>query len=182
MTRRLQSLVVFWNMHICLFRPTHVIFNDALSLKATSLMPALKNARRICVVHTAEQLPFGPFAGGIPGSATSPNETTLLRGVDGIWSVSLAIRDYALKHGNLDTTFHYIHPWTYLDGKTRELPPRYRNWSKQHVGMINPSPIKGCPIFIELARRCPQFRFATWCSWGSTEKVKAQLQELSNIE
>lgn len=56
------------------FSPTHIISNDGLSMEATSAreMPNL-NVCRIGVIHTAEQLPFGPFAGGMPGDASSLN-------------------------------------------------------------------------------------------------------------
>jgi len=170
------------SMHLYLFRPTHVIFNDSLTMKATSIMPFLKDSLRVCIVHMAEQLPFGPFAGALSGSSCSPAEHNLMRQVDGIWSVSNAIKEYTSEYGQLDNTFHYLHPWTYLDGETRQFPPRRYNWNQEYAAMINPSPMKGGTIFCDLAKRCPQFKFAAWASWGTDEKVRKQLKEIPNIE
>lgn len=151
-------------------------------MKATSIMPSLRHVCRICIVHTAEQLPFGPYAGGISGSAYSKSEHKLLMGLDGIWSVSQALKNYAREYGQLNTTFHVHHPWTYLDSKTRGLPLRRRNWDKDLVGIVNPCPVKGSSIFHALAKRCPQFKFAAWSSWGMDNKLEKQLRALSNVE
>ncbi|KAA8626986.1 Glycosyltransferase family 4 protein [Pyrenophora tritici-repentis] len=68
LSARLEDFVSFLQQEITDFAPTHILFNDGLSMQATSAqeMPNL-TARRIAVIHTAEQLPFGPFAGGMPG-------------------------------------------------------------------------------------------------------------------
>lgn len=151
-------------------------------MKATSVMPSLRQVCRICIVHTAEQLPFGPYAGGISGSAYSAGELKLLLGLDGIWSVSQALKNYARQYGQLNTTFHVHHPWTYLDPKTHGLPMRRRNWDKQVVGIVNPCPVKGSSILQGLAQRCPQFKFAAWASWGLDGKLRKSLTALPNVE
>ncbi|KAJ4518130.1 hypothetical protein HRR83_003415 [Exophiala dermatitidis] len=179
---RLQVFILLLNGYLGQFRPTHVIFNDGLAMKATSIMPSLRHVCRICIVHTAEQLPFGPYAGGISGSAYSKSEHKLLMGLDGIWSVSQALKNYAREYGQLNTTFHVHHPWTYLDSKTRGLPLRRRNWDKDLVGIVNPCPVKGSSIFHALAKRCPQFKFAAWSSWGMDNKLEKQLRALSNVD
>jgi len=169
-------------LHLELFEPTHVIFNDSLSLKATTSMHYGGDARRVFVIHCAEQLPFGPYAGGLADSACSAKEHDLLHGVDAIWSVSNAIKDYAAKHGQLETTFLVHDPWTYLDERTHQLPKRYYNWDKEVVGMINPSQVKGVKIFLQLAKALPDIKFAAWRSWGADDSIEKQLEAVSNIE
>lgn len=151
-------------------------------MQATSAneMPGLK-ARRIAIVHTAEQLPFGPFSGGMPGHVSSPSEAKLLQQVDGIWSVSEGIRRYALEHGQLETNFFVHHPWTYLDEKTHAMPTRRNNWDKKFVGMINPCKVKGVQIFTSLAEMCPQHKFLVYKSWGFDEAIEHQLEQMQNV-
>lgn len=151
-------------------------------MQATSAqeMPGL-NACRIAIIHTAEQLPFGPFAGGMPGQLSSPCESKLLQDLDGIWSVSEAIKRYALEHGQLQTDFFVHHPWTYLEERKHEMPEHLHNWDKKFIGMINPCPVKGAHILIELAKACPQHDFLVYKSWGFDNKVGQQMQDLQNI-
>jgi hypothetical protein len=63
---------MFLSSTIYKFDPTHIIFNDSPPLKLTSLMLLPADVRRVFIVHTAEQLPFGPFCGAIPRSACPP--------------------------------------------------------------------------------------------------------------
>lgn len=143
-------------------------------------MPEL-NARRIGIIHTAEQLPFGPFSGGMPGHVSTPRELALLQQLDGIWSVSDAIRRYALEHGQLATNFFVHHPWTYLDEKAYALPTRQYNWDKKYICMINPCKVKGVQILASLAEACPQHEFLVYKSWGIDDATETQLERMENI-
>ncbi|KAF5668278.1 glycosyltransferase family 4 [Fusarium denticulatum] len=178
----LMDFVSFLQEEIRRFSPTHIISNDGLSMKA-SLAPELAHLTmsRIAVVHTAEQLPFGPFAGGVPGHSSTTREADLLQQLDGIWSVSETIRKYALQHGQLQTRFLVHHPWTYLVGKDHAIPDRAFNWDKKFVGMINPCPVKGASILVDLARKCPQLEFLTFMSWGADDATVKEMEDLSNM-
>lgn len=136
---------------------------------------------RVVVLHTAEQLPFGPFAGGVPGMTSSPREIDLLHQLDGIWSVSKAIKDYAMRYGQLQTDFFVHHPWTYLEEKTHQMPMKWQNWDKKYVGMINPCAVKGSGILLKLAKACPHLDFLVYKSWGSDEKLEEQMRSSRNI-
>ncbi|KAJ4124762.1 hypothetical protein NW765_014290 [Fusarium oxysporum] len=125
--------------------------------------------------------PFGPFAGGVPGHSSTTREADLFQQLDGIWSVSDTIRNYALEHGQLQTRFLVHHPWTYLVGKDHEMPTRLFNWDKKFVAMINPCPIKGSCIFVNLARACPQLEFLTYMSWGADDVTVKQMEDLPNM-
>ncbi|KAF4501806.1 glycosyltransferase family 4 [Fusarium agapanthi] len=120
---------------------------------------------RIAVVHAAEQLPFGPFAGGLPGHSSTTREADLFQQLDGIRSVSETILKYALEHGQLETRFLVLHPWTYLVGKDHAIPDRVFNWDKKFVGMINPCPLE----------------FLTYMSWGADDATVKDMEELSNM-
>ncbi|KAM0234622.1 hypothetical protein ACHAP5_010016 [Fusarium lateritium] len=178
----LLDFITFLQDEIRYFSPTHIISNDGLSMQA-SFAPDLAylGMRRIVVVHTAEQLPFGPFAGGMPGHSCTAREADLLHRLDGIWSVSEVIRKYALDYGQLQTRFLFHHPWTYLVGKEHELPRPLSNWDKGFVGMINPCAVKGSSIFLDLARACPKLDFLAYLSWGTGDRIVKQMEDLANI-
>jgi hypothetical protein len=178
----LLDFISFLQEEIKVFSPTHIISNDGLSMQASFATDlAYLGMRRIVVVHTAEQLPFGPFAGGMPGHSCTAREADLLHRLDGIWSVSEVIREYALDYGQLQTRYLLHHPWTYLVGKEHELPRHLFNWDKRFVGMINPCAVKGSSIFLSLARACPKLDFLTYLSWGTDERIVKQMENLANV-
>jgi hypothetical protein len=176
-------LIRIFTAHITLFRPTHVIFNDPVTMKITSLHPDCGTFKRINIIHTAEQLPFGPFSGGVDGHClSSAVEDALLRGLDGIWAVSRAIQQYAWTYGRLESKF-IVHPTlTYLDKDTGSLPVVRNNVDKHEIGMVNPCPHKGLAILLALAERFPNMKFVTWKSWGTSKEHTAQLLALPNVE
>ncbi|KAK4184101.1 glycosyltransferase [Podospora australis] len=182
LTERMEKMVRLFTTSISSFHPTHVVFNDALTMKITANHPYREMFKRACVVHTAEQLPFGPFVAGVSGHCMSPAvEDRLLRDVDGVWSVSRAIQEYALKYGNLRTKFMVHSPNTYLDARTLALPRVRNNVDRDEVGMVNPCPPKGLSILLEVARRMPHVKFVTWISWGSQPEHIAALKALPNM-
>ncbi|RBR20062.1 uncharacterized protein FIESC28_05341 [Fusarium coffeatum] len=178
----LLEFISFLHDEIRRFHPTHIISNDGLSMQVSfDLDLADLNMSRIAVVHTAEQLPFGPFAFGIPGQSSTVGEVELLRRMDGVWSVSQVIKDYALEHGQLQSRFLVHHPWTYLVGDSHEIPKHLSNWDKPYIAMVNPCHIKGASIFVDLAKACPQYDFLAFMSWGASEKVVNQIKAQPNI-
>ncbi|KAK4210788.1 hypothetical protein QBC37DRAFT_447603 [Rhypophila decipiens] len=199
-SERLQALMLLFQSRILAFEPTHVIFNDAFTLKLTYDMhrdlpahgtpsplgsahdPFVSRFKRISIIHTAEQLPFGPYSGQILGHCASPYvEDLLLRGLDGIWTVSEALRDYAWEWGRLPTK-HLLHStMAYLDPATGALPLRRHNITKFEVGMINPCPHKGLDILLALADNMPDIQFVVWTSWGSEEEHIERMRQYSNI-
>jgi len=48
--------------------------------------------------------------------------------------------------------------------------------------MINPSPVKGVKILLQLAKALPDVKFAAWRSWGADDSIEKQLEAVPNIE
>ncbi|KAK4222768.1 glycosyltransferase [Podospora fimiseda] len=179
----MHDAVRIYSTHISDFRPTHVIFNDALTMKITAVHPLRSTFKRISVIHSAEQLPFGPYCAGVSGHCLSARiENNLLRNVDGIWAVSRAIQDYAWEHGRLKTKFMIHSRNTFLSDKTRGLPKVRNNVERDEVGMINPCPYKGLSILLALAKKLPHIKFVTWESWGSEPEDMEILRALPNVQ
>lgn len=180
---RMDILADLFSTHISRFQPTHVFFNDPITMKITASHPDCHKFKRISIIHTAEQLPFGPFVGGVDGHCLSAKaEDAMLRQLDGIWTVSKSLQEYALTHGKLESKF-LVHPTlTYLDGKTGGMPVVRNNVDKDEVGMINPCPHKGLSILIALAKKFPDMKFVTWKSWGTRSEHKDQLLALPNVK
>ncbi|KAK4162918.1 glycosyltransferase [Cladorrhinum sp. PSN259] len=180
---QIQDAIRIFSTHIADFRPTHVIFNDALTMKITAVHPARSTFKRVSVVHSAEQLPFGPYVAGVSGHCLSARvENDLLRHVDGIWTVSKAIQDYAWEHGGLKTKYMVHSRNTFLSNQTRGMPMVRNNVDRDEVGMINPCPYKGLSILLALAKRLPHIKFVTWESWGSEPEHIDMLRSLPNVQ
>ncbi|KAK9413759.1 putative Glycosyl transferase family 1 domain-containing protein [Seiridium unicorne] len=179
---RLYDFTCFLQQEIGRFSPTHIISSNGIPIYGSSTLnlPSL-NVCQVAVVHTAEQLSFGPFAGGVPGHASSPREDNLLRKLDGIWSVSNAINQYALEYDQLQTSFFVHHPWTYLKRQNYEMPVHLHNWDKRFIVMINPCAVKGLQICIDLAKDCAQYDFLMYKSWGFNIEIGKQIKALLTI-
>lgn len=175
------------------FEPTHIIFNDALASKVTSEMPICKDkTRRVEVIHSAEQFPLGPFAGGVPGSSKTTAELPLWHTLDGAVSVSLALQAYVKNHG-LETTYIPNHAWSYKDRNTGDWPRVRSNFAKQTVVMVNPTYVKGYNIFLGMAKenrkraslnrfnfkpdeQLPTYRFIAYLGWGAKPHIVDELR------
>jgi len=182
-TQRMETLVHLFSKYIAQFKPSHVIFNDALTMKVAAYHPLRQTFKSVAVIHTAEQLPFGPFCQGIDGHCLSPKlEDSMLRDLDGIWSVSRAIQNYCMTYGDLDTDFFVHSNLTYLDTNTGGMPRVRNNVDKTEVGMVNPCPHKGLPILLDLITELPHIDFVTWRSWGTDDKHVEQLSSFGNVK
>ncbi|KAK4238136.1 glycosyltransferase [Achaetomium macrosporum] len=183
LTSRMHTLINLFSEHIAKFKPTHVVFNDPITMKITASAPFRGTFKRISIIHTAEQLPFGPFCAGVRGHCAAPEvENKMLRDLDGIWTVSKAIQDYAWMHGKLKTKFLVHPPRTYLDNVTGAMPVVRNNVDKDEIGMVNPCPLKGLSILVALAKKFPHLKFVTWKSWGSKTAHIMELETLPNVK
>lgn len=158
-------------------------------------MPAIREkTARVEVVHSLEQLPVGPYAGGVSGGAKTPAELPLFQDLDGLVAVSMAVQKYAKEHCDLETEVIPNHAWSYKDKDTGDWPRCRQNFAKQNVVMINPALVKGYEIFLGMARENKQrvaehnwdqvlnrsvYNFIAYTSWGSNPEMVRDLQAAS---
>ncbi len=116
-------------------------------------------------------VPFGPDC-AFPSAA----KTEMLRHVDGVVGVSQYVADYVRKWGGLDA----IHvPISLLEPGPYPLLGRFEN---EFVTLVNPCAVKGISIFLALAERMPEVRFAAVPTWGTNREDLAALRKHANVQ
>ncbi len=126
--------------------------------------------RLIYLAHTPQWFPFGPEAWHADAAATA-----LLQDALAIVSIGEHMANYIERH--LGRKTEIVHPALY-----GEAPwPEYDNFNKQSVLMINPSVVKGLPIFLELARRFADKEFLALKGWATTKADEVAMRALPNV-
>jgi len=188
---RIRPYIDWITFHLIEFGPTHIIFNDALTNVVTSKAPAFREkVARVGVIHSLEQLPTGPYSGGMSTGTSTAAELPLLAELDGLVAVSNAVKTYTKQHCGLDTEMIPNHVSLYKDEGTGGWPRYRQNFTKQNVVMINPALVKGYEIFLGMAKanqqrvhenrdkllNRPVYNYVAYLSWGSTSEMAEELE------
>lgn len=129
-----------------------------------------RRARVVYLVRALIALPFGPDS-----SSVHPKRTEVLRQVDGAVGVSEYVARYVREHGG----FPAIHvPISLMERKSFSELGRFEN---PYVTLVNPCAVKGISIFLGLAERMPQTRFAAVPTWGTSPADMAAMRALPNV-
>lgn len=126
--------------------------------------------RVVYLAHTPQMFPFGPAS-----LNPSASRAELVRRAAGIVAIGEFTARYIERH--LGRRPVVIHPPVY--GK-RPYARRDPN-ADGLITMINPCAVKGISIFLELARRFPQYRFGALRGWGTTAADLAAMRSLPNV-
>jgi glycosyltransferase involved in cell wall biosynthesis len=126
--------------------------------------------RVVHMVHTLQQLPFGPEA-FYPSTAG----TALLREAAGTIAVSRAAQQYVRDHAGI--TAEIIYPQVYGS----EPHPAVGRFGHGTVTMINPCGYKGLSILLGLADLRPDVEFLAVPTWGALPEERAELDRRRNI-
>jgi surfactin synthase thioesterase subunit/glycosyltransferase involved in cell wall biosynthesis len=128
------------------------------------------HARTVYMARATLALPFGPDS-AFPSVA----KTEVLRQADAVVGVSRYVADYIRQWSDIPA----VHvPISLLD------PPPYPNlgrFENEFVTLVNPCAVKGISIFLELADRMPDVRFAGVPTWGTTRQDRAALANRANV-
>ncbi|MFJ6214976.1 glycosyltransferase family 4 protein [Streptomyces sp. NPDC092296] len=144
--------------------------SDDPGLVALSAALAATPGRVVYLVHTLQQLPFGP-------GAFYPSEagTRMVRRAAGVLAVSRAAQEYVRAHAGLSA--HLIHPQVYGPGPF----PARGAFGRGAVTMVNPCGYKGLPILLGLADTLPDVPFLAVPTWGTEPEELAELRRRPNI-
>lgn len=158
------------------FRPTHFISNESTSLKISFEFPVI----RVFIIHATEHLPFGPYKNNFGfGSYGSDGESKRLQQADLVISVSEAVKQYALRWGQLNSTVIHNHPALYGQPPFLDFTNNYTDG--KYISAINVGGCKGFEIFRQVAQRMPVHLFAVVCAWAVNEDHKKVLRTLGNV-
>jgi glycosyltransferase involved in cell wall biosynthesis len=152
------------------FDPDWTLISEDRSYLCLAAALDVSPSRVVYLCHSQATLPFGPEC-----FLADPAKTALLRRVAGIITVSRYVQDYLRQWGGLDAA---VIPFsTYGNGPFL----RYGRFDQGCVTMVNPSPIKGISIFLQLARARPDIQFAAVPSWATRYIDRTALESLPNV-
>jgi len=152
------------------FEPDWTLVSEDRSYLCLATALDASPSRVVYLCHSQATLPFGPEC-----FLADPTKTALLRRAAGIITVSRYLKDYLRQWGRLDAT---VIPFpVYGDG------PFMHNgrFDQGYVTMVNPSPIKGISIFLQLARAWPDVQFAAVPSWATRNIDRSALERFPNV-
>lgn len=168
--RRNQFLRDALRRTIADFQPD-VILSSCSDSGGTLLRAALESERP--VVHMAR---CTAMLGVGPGSFT----------VD--WEMDALLRRTHKIIANSRYLQRYLMEWAQVRSEVLDLPtygsPSFsldRYDTASYITMVNPCAVKGLPIFLEVARRCRDLRFAAVTTWGITAADRKALEQEENI-
>ncbi len=128
-------------------------------------------ARVVYLVRATIAVPFGPDS-----SMVSAAKTAMLGRADLVVGVSHYVAGYVREWSGIDA----IHVPISLLEPVKEYPLLGR-FDNPYISMVNPCAVKGSSIFLELAERMPQARFAAIPTWGTQPGELAAMQRQPNI-
>ncbi len=139
---------------------------------ASLLLSAAAKAtdRIVYLVHTIQQLPFGPRS-FYPSHAA----TTKVAKAAGRLSVSQAAQHYLLEWAGLSSELYY--PDVYSARPALISPFQQR----KYITLINPCSYKGISVFLAMADALPDMAFQAVTSWGTSPDDLEQLARRPNI-
>jgi len=151
------------------FEPTWILISEDPTYRCLAAALKASPSRVIYIAHSQATLPFGPEC-----FMADTVKTDLLRKTAGIIAVSNYVREYIWTWGGLESV---AVPYVVEAGPY----PNLGAFDRGFVTMVNPSPIKGISIFLELARRLPQTQFAALPTWATRNVDRADLEQLPNV-
>jgi glycosyltransferase involved in cell wall biosynthesis len=137
----------------------------------------LREAARIApdrIVYLAHTPQFFPF--GAESWNADQRSAEIVRTARAVVAIGRSTAAYIEQATGVHPTV--VHPPIYG-------PPPFARlgcFDRGSVLMINPCQVKGIGIFIELARRFPEFPFAALLGWGTSAADRKALQLLKNIQ
>jgi surfactin synthase thioesterase subunit/glycosyltransferase involved in cell wall biosynthesis len=164
-------LRAFFSSQIEAFDPDVILTStDDPAQMLLDIALAAPRARVVHLVRATIAVPFGPDS-----SSVNAQRTETLRGVDGVVGVSEYVARYVKQWGAMDAIhvpISLLEPGEY---------PDLGGFDNEFVTLANPCAVKGIAIFLALARRMPDVRFAAVPTWGTNAADLAALRELPNV-
>ena len=164
------NLRAYFAARIAAFAPDAILTSTDDPAQLLLEASVRSGARTVYLARATLALPFGPD-GAFPSAA----KTEVLRQADAVVGVSRYVAEYVRRYSGIPA----VHvPISLLD------PPPYADlgrFENEFVTLVNPCAVKGISIFLELADRLPEVRFAAVPTWGTTRADRAALASRANV-
>jgi len=159
-----------------------VVAEDVLSFGFPSKTPqmgawtrvaagAFGPSRVVYCCHSASSVPFGPHS-----HVQDAEACTLFGTLKSVITVSHELKRYLSAWTSAPV--HVVPFPVYGSPPFRDL----RGFERGTIGIINPSVIKGSPVFLEIARRMPHRKFIAVPTWAESKAVREAMALLPNVE
>jgi glycosyltransferase involved in cell wall biosynthesis len=158
--------------HIRDFHPDFVLVSsEDLSHLLLSEATRIAPDKIVYLAHTPQFFPFGAESWNRDARATE-----MVRCARAVVAIGRSTAEYIEEATGVHPAV--IHPPIYGE------PPfaRLGCFDRGSVLMINPCQVKGIGIFIELARRFPEYKFQALVGWGTTSDDRKTLALLKNVQ
>jgi surfactin synthase thioesterase subunit/glycosyltransferase involved in cell wall biosynthesis len=164
------NLRAYFSAQIAEFAPDAILTSTDDPAQLLLEVSVRADARTVYLARATLALPFGPDC-AFPSAA----KTEVLRQADAVVGVSRYVADYIQRWSGIPA----VHvPISLLDAPPYPDLGRFEN---EFVTMVNPCAVKGISIFLELAGRMPEVRFAGVPTWGTTQADRAAMARRANI-
>ena len=165
-----SNMRAYFAAQIAAFAPDAILTSTDDPAQLLLEVAVRADARTVYLARATLALPFGPDC-AFPSAA----KTEVLRQANAVVGVSRYVADYIRQWSGIPA-MHV--PISLLD------PPPYPDlgrFENEFVTLVNPCAVKGISIFLELADRMPQVRFAGVPTWGTTQADRAALARRANV-
>ena len=152
------------------FDPTWIIISEDPTYMLLAVATETDPRRTLFFSQSQATLPFGAEAFRVDRF-----KKQMLEDVAGILTSSKYLKSYIQKWGGLDSFVAFLPVYGVLPF------PRPGSFANTYVTMINPSNIKGLPIFLELARRFREVKFAVVPTWATNAADRSACASLPNV-
>lgn len=152
------------------FDPDWIVVSEDPTYMLLAAATKLDPRRTLFLSQSQATLPFGPEA-----FVADRSKRRILEEVAGILTSSRYLESYIRRWGGLESFVTAVPVYG--------APPfaRLGSFDNPYVTIINPSDIKGLAIFLELARRFREVKFAAVPTWATTAVDRSALAALPNV-
>jgi len=152
------------------FDPTWTLVSEDRTYLTLAAALEASPSRVVYLAHSPATLPFGPESFQVDAM-----KIDFLRQVAGIITVSTYLKDYIQRWSGLESV---VLSWpVYGAGPF----PWFGRFESGFVTIVNPSPIKGISIFLQLAQSLPDVQFAAVPTWATRNADRVALARVPNV-
>lgn len=126
--------------------------------------------RLVYLAHTPQFFPFGPASWNPDAEAAR-----IVARAAAVVAIGHHTAGYIREHTGRGVVV--VHPPIYGSGPF----PMLARFDRGLITMVNPCAVKGISIFLELARRLPEYEFGALPGWGTTREDREAMARLENI-